>query len=81
LACGQSSSNDDLCLEVISSILIARTSVLYNKFGARNQIRTDDLTLTKGALYHWSYAGVTDTGAAKAGAGDGNRTRAISLEG
>jgi hypothetical protein len=23
--------------------------------GALNQIRTDDLSLTKGVLYHWSY--------------------------
>ncbi len=42
--------------------------------GADRQIRTADLTLTKGALYQLSYISTS-------GAGSGNRTRIISLEG
>jgi hypothetical protein len=43
--------------------------------GADRQIRTADLTLTKGALYQLSHISNVN------GAGSGNRTRIISLEG
>ena len=46
--------------------------------GAHNQNRTDDLILTMDALYQLSYAGRIQS---KNGAGDGNRTHVISLEG
>ena len=42
--------------------------------GADTQNRTGDLTLTKGALYRLSHISTS-------GAGSGNRTRIISLEG
>ncbi len=42
--------------------------------GADTQSRTGDLTLTKGALYQLSHISTS-------GAGSGNRTRIISLEG
>jgi hypothetical protein len=42
--------------------------------GAHNWTRTNDLFLTKEVLYQLSYMGLI-------GAGDGNRTHAISLEG
>ena len=44
-------------------------------FGAFNRNRTDDLILTMDALYRLSYKGVRYGG----GAGDGNRTHAVSL--
>ena len=45
------------------------------KYGAHNRIRTGDLFLTKEVLYRLSYVGLNT------GAGDGNRTHTISLEG
>ena len=54
------------------------------KYGAHEWNRTIDLTLTKGVLYRLSYGGKTFTACRKnheTGAGDGNRTHAISLEG
>jgi hypothetical protein len=51
-------------------------------FGAHNWIRTGDLFLTKEVLYLLSYVGNTFyLNLANYGAGDGNRTHAISLEG
>ncbi len=44
------------------------------EFGANTQSRTGDLILTKDALYQLSYI-------SNNGAGSGNRTRIISLEG
>ena len=59
---------------------------LFIKIGAHNWTRTNDLFLTKEVLYRLSYVGVNPalTGlnqALKTGAGDGNRTHTISLEG
>ena len=45
------------------------------EYGAHNQIRTGDLFLTKEVLYLLSYISFNP------GAGDGNRTHVISLEG
>src|SRR5690554_4447913 len=50
-----------------------------HKNGARNQNRTDDLILTMDALYRLSYAGLESS--KQIGAGDGNRTHVVSLEG
>ena len=52
---------------------------LYCHHGAHNQNRTDDLILTMDALYRLSYAGLIPQ--IKDGAGDGNRTHVVSLEG
>jgi hypothetical protein len=55
-----------------------RNSCLSKNYcGAHNQNRTDDLILTMDALYRLSYAGLIHSN----GAGDGNRTHVISLEG
>lgn len=43
-------------------------------FGALNRNRTDDLILTMDALYRLSYKGDI-----RVGAGEGNRTLAVSL--
>ncbi len=50
------------------------------KDGAHDWNRTNDLLLTKEVLYRLSYGGVCN-GYNIVGAGCGNRTRAISLEG
>ncbi len=47
--------------------------------GANRQIRTADLTLTKGALYQLSY--ISAFNSKDNGADGGNRTRSFSLEG
>jgi hypothetical protein len=52
--------------------------------GAHTQSRTGDLIITNDALYHLSYASLSQTSALNScnpGAGSGNRTRMISLEG
>lgn len=49
--------------------------------GAHERIRTADLTLTKGVLYQLSYMSQTLLRQPQTGAGSGNRTRIISLEG
>ncbi len=57
--------------------------------GAHNRTRTDDLFLTKEVLYHLSYVSLLERlnrylisiAHRFSGAGSGNRTRAISLEG
>ena len=51
--------------------------------GAHDWTRTSDLSLTKGVLYHLSYAGVfaLHLRPSNTGAGDRNRTDIISLEG
>ena len=46
-------------------------------YGAHDWNRTSDLSLTKGVLYRLSYAGIFKL----SGAGDGDRTHIISLEG
>ncbi|CEG54716.1 conserved hypothetical protein [Stutzerimonas xanthomarina] len=51
------------------------------EFGAHERIRTADLTLTKGVLYQLSYMSESHCATTEAGAGSGNRTRIISLEG
>ena len=50
--------------------------------GAHDRNRTGDLVLTKDVLYRLSYVGkiLTET-STQAGAGSGNRTHVISLEG
>ena len=66
--------------EVISTSLIKGSSTKKDSLagvfraGAFNQNRTDDLILTMDALYRLSYKGVFFFGA-----GDGNRTHAVSL--
>ena len=53
--------------------------------GAHNRSRTGDLFLTKEVLYHLSYVDpfptIKERTRSKFGAGDGNRTHVISLEG
>ena len=52
--------------------------------GARDWNRTSDLLLTKEVLYRLSYTGVNGNFLSRyyqAGAGSGNRTRVLSLEG
>ncbi len=55
------------------------------KPGAHDRNRTGDLVLTKDVLYRLSYVGRQTSRrlpiARRIGAGDGNRTHAISLEG
>jgi hypothetical protein len=51
------------------------------KFGADNWNRTSDLFLTKEVLYRLSYVSVAMRTGEFIGAGSGNRTRTISLEG
>ena len=50
-------------------------------FGAHDRNRTCDLFLTKEVLYRLSYVSGVLSARAFNGAGDGNRTRTISLEG
>ncbi len=49
--------------------------------GAHDRNRTGDLVLTKDVLYRLSYVGLDTFPTPGHGAGDGNRTHAISLEG
>ena len=49
--------------------------------GAHDWNRTSDLFLTKEVLYRLSYMSDVKNDSSSAGAGDGNRTRTISLEG
>jgi hypothetical protein len=59
------------------------------EYGAHNRIRTDDLFLTKEVLYLLSYVSKSvapipfssSQSSDRPGAGSGNRTRVISLEG
>ncbi len=51
------------------------------KYGAHNRTRTGDLFLTKEVLYLLSYMSLSFHSGLSAGAGSGNRTRTISLEG
>ena len=57
----------------------------FLKPGAHDRNRTGDLVLTKDVLYRLSYVGRQTSrrlpNARRIGAGDGNRTHAISLEG
>ena len=49
--------------------------------GAHDWNRTSDLFLTKEVLYRLSYMSDVKNDSSFTGAGDGNRTRTISLEG
>jgi hypothetical protein len=53
----------------------------HEHYGAHVRNRTGDLTLTKGVLYQLSYMGGNGRIQILCGAGDGNRTHTISLEG
>ena len=56
--------------------------ILATRPGAHDRNRTGDLVLTKDVLYRLSYVGLDlSLTRPKTGAGDGNRTHAISLEG
>jgi len=56
-------------------------SSCHTEYGAHNRIRTGDLFLTKEVLYRLSYMSRNTSKSPAHGAGSGNRTRTISLEG
>ena len=59
-----------------------RLTTIALKYGAHNRTRTGDLFLTKEVLYLLSYMSLfLQSPQPAAGAGSGNRTRTISLEG
>ena len=69
--------------EIFSQVFKNIDAKINRNNGAHNWTRTSDLSLTKGVLYRLSYVGlsVPPTKSKKNGAGDGNRTHIISLEG
>src|SRR3990167_660658 len=91
LTCGLLRSNFSLAIltvsqrriEQVSPPLKQRQILTYLPLlnGAHERTRTADLTLTKGVLYQLSYMSETWCENNNAGAGSGNRTRIISLEG
>ena len=45
-------------MQITSHTKYPRNILINNNYGAASVIRTRDLTLTKGALYRWSYGSI-----------------------